>query len=54
MIKRKVAAALVGLSVAMFGAASGAYAQGKELVVALSLIHIYSEREGDAFHEGFS
>ena len=32
MIKRKFAAALVGLSVAMFGAASSA--QAKELVVA--------------------
>ena len=34
MIKRKVAAAMVGLSLTLFGATSAVQAQGKELVVA--------------------
>lgn len=50
MIKRKVAAALVGLSVAMFGAVSGAQAQGKELVVATDTAFVPFEfKQGNAY-----
>jgi len=53
MIKRKVAAALVGLSVAMFGAASGAYAQGKELVVATDTAFVPFEFKQGNTYTGF-
>ena len=50
MIKRKVAAALVGLSVAMFGAVSGAQAQGKELVVATDTAFVPFEfKQGNTY-----
>ena len=53
MIKRKVAAALVGLSVAMFGAASGAHAQGKELVVATDTAFVPFEFKQGNTYTGF-
>lgn len=53
MIKRKVAAALVGLSMAMFGAASGAYAQGKELVVATDTAFVPFEFKQGNTYTGF-
>ena len=53
MIKRKVAAALVGLSVAMFGAVSGAQAQGKELVVATDTAFVPFEFKQGNTYVGF-
>ena len=51
MIKRKFAAALVGLSVAMFGAASSA--QAKELVVATDTAFVPFEFKQGNTYTGF-